>query len=249
MAQISMIGAGNLASHLSLALQDAGHEIVQLFSRTANTAAPLAQKLNCSFTTNLKELKKSDLAIIAVSDDVISEVASQIALPMVHTSGTKGMEILNKNGICGVFYPLQTFSKNKEIDFQKIPICIEASNKKFEKTLTEIAKSISKNIYLLNSEQRKHLHLSAVMACNFSNLMYTFADEICQAHEIPFKLLKPLIEETANKIQSIAPTDAQTGPASRKDLLTIERHLNHLNTDLEKKEIYQTLTQSILKRS
>ena len=249
MARISMIGAGNLATHLSIALQASGHDVVQLFSRTAKTAVPLAQKLNCPFTTNLIELEQSDLAIIVVSDDVISEVASQITLPMVHTSGTKGMEVLNQNNLHGVLYPLQTFSKNKEVNFQNIPICVEASNKEFEKILVEIAKSVSKKVSLLNSKQRKHLHLSAVMACNFSNLMYTLADEICQAHEIPFELLKPLIEETAHKMQSIAPTDAQTGPASRKDLLTIERHLSHLHTDLEKKEIYQILTESILKRS
>lgn len=244
-----MIGAGSVATHLSLALQQSGHQITQVYSRSTESAATLAQKLSCSFTTNLKELKSADFALLAIKDDALFDIASQITLPLAHTSGTKPLEVLGSNKQCGVFYPLQTFSKEVHVDFQNIPVCIEATDEAFLSLLKEIAHSITKKVQLLNSEQRKYLHLSAVMACNFSNLMYQLAAEICREQAIPFELLKPLIEETASKTQTIAPLDAQTGPAKRKDLLTIEQHALLLQSDAEKKKIYELLTESILKRS
>ena len=119
----------------------------------------------------------------------------------------------------------------------------------FLQLLNNLATSISNNVHQLSSEQRKYLHLSAVVACNFSNLMYQMATEICEKHNISFDLLKPLIEETSNKAQKVTAIEAQTGPAKRKDLQTIERHLSLLETDKEKRKIYELLTQSILNRS
>ena len=248
MARICMIGAGNLATHLSQALQTAGHEIIQVYSKTQNTAASLAKILGCSFTNQLQDITPCDIAIIAVKDDVITEVASQLNCPIAHTSGTKDVTVL-VNETIGVFYPLQTFSKDKVVDFQNIPICIEANNSNFLQILNNLATSISNNVHQLSSEQRKYLHLSAVIACNFSNLMYQMATEICEKHNISFDLLKPLIEETSNKVQKVTAIEAQTGPAKRNDLQTIERHLMLLETDKEKRKIYELLTQSILNRS
>lgn len=248
MARICMIGAGNVATHLSQALQNAGHEIVQVYSRTADSADSLAQQLGCTFTTELTNITPCDLAIISVKDDVISKVASQLDCPIVHTSGTKSMYILGESA-AGVFYPLQTFSKEKEVDFRNIPICLEANNNTLLNLLQEIAKSISNNVHQLSSEQRKYLHLSAVIACNFSNLMYQLASEICAEQNIPFDLLKPLITETSQKIQVVSAQEAQTGPAQRNDVLTIEKQAALLSTDEEKRKIYELLTQSILNRS
>lgn len=244
-----MIGAGNVATHLSMALQQSGHQITQVFSRSTPSAAALSQQLGCSFTTQLTELKTADFAILAIKDDALSAIAPQVNLPMVHTSGTKPMNILGEKQSTGVFYPLQTFSKNINVDFQEVPICIEASNSDFQNTLSNVAHSISKKVHFLSSEQRKYLHLSAVMACNFSNLMYHLAEEICLEQSISFDLLKPLLKETALKAQNMQPKAAQTGPAKRKDLLTIEQHMLLLQGDKEKKKIYELLTESILKRS
>lgn len=247
MARISMIGAGNVATHLSQALQNAGHEIIQVYNRTPNSAALLAQQLGCPFTTELTDISACDLAIISVKDDAISKVASQLDCPIAHTSGTKSIAVLGEKA-AAVFYPLQTFSKEKKVDFQNIPICIESNNKELLALLQEIAKSISNNVHQLSSEQRKYLHLSAVIACNFSNLMYQLANEICTEQNIPFDLLKPLITETSQKIQVVSAQEAQTGPAQRKDLATIEKQIALLTTDEEKRKIYELLTQSILNR-
>ena len=247
MARIFMIGAGNVATHLSQALQRNGHEITQVFSKTKRNAASLSKKLGCSYTNELYNINPCDIAIIAVKDDVIAELASKLNCPIVHTSGTKDLTILG-NGINGVFYPLQTFSKNNSVDFQNIPICIEANNSDFLQLLNKIATSISNNVHQLSSEQRKYLHLSAVIASNFSNLMYQMAAEICENHKISFDLMKPLIQETSNKVQNLTAVQAQTGPARRKDLQIIEKHLRLLETDKEKRKIYKLLTQSILNR-
>ena len=248
MARICMIGAGNLSTHLSQAFQKAGHVITQVYSKTHNTAKSLAKKLGCSFTNQLQDIAPCDIVIIAVKDDVIAKIASQLNYPIAHTSGTKDLTVLG-SGTNGVFYPLQTFSKDNPVDFDNIPICIEANNSDFMQLLNNLATSISNNVHQLSSEQRKYLHLSAVVACNFSNLMYQMATEICEKHNISFDLLKPLIEETSNKAQKVTAIEAQTGPAKRKDLQTIERHLSLLETDKEKRKIYELLTQSILNRS
>ena len=238
MAQICMIGAGNVATHLSLALQRSGHEITQVFSRTEETAKVLAEKLNCPYTNNIQEILQAQLSIIAISDDAINAISSKLRGPVVHTSGTKSLEVL-QNKVSGVFYPLQTFSKNKNIDFRTIPICIEANNKEIMYLLQSLANSISDYVYTISSEQRKYLHLSAVIACNFSNLMYQFASEICRTHNISFEMLKPLINETSDKINHVSAVKAQTGPAYRKDLETIKEQLLLLEKDKEKKRNLQ----------
>ena len=242
-----MIGAGNLATHLCRALINAGHEIIQIYSRTLESASTLANEINVPYTTDSKAIISSDLAIIAVNDDSIQDIEKHITFPKVHTSGTKPLSNLNGENI-GVLHPLQTFNKNLDINFKSIPVCIESSNSNLLQTLKNLAQSISDKVLELNSEQRKNLHLAAVISCNFSNMLYRLSEEVCQKEGIPFDILHPLILETAQKIKHTTPSNAQTGPAKRGDFETIEKHLMLLQNDEEKKEIYQLLTASIKKR-
>jgi predicted short-subunit dehydrogenase-like oxidoreductase (DUF2520 family) len=161
----------------------------------------------------------------------------------VHTSGAISMNKLKSNAKKGVFYPLQTFTKNASIDFSEIPICIEAATKKDENLLKILANSISKNTYLINSTQRKSLHVAAVFVNNFVNHMYYLGEEICNKYNVPFEILHPIIKETASKIESLSPFEAQTGPAKRNDTKTIEEHLAILTANQQ--EIYKLLTNSI----
>jgi predicted short-subunit dehydrogenase-like oxidoreductase (DUF2520 family) len=247
MTKITMIGAGNLATHLCRALINSGHEIIQIYSRTVESASTLAKEINAPYTTDTKAIKSSDLAIIAVNDDSIQDIEKHISFPKVHTSGTKPLNVLSGKKV-GVFYPLQTFNRNINVNFKSIPICLESSDNDLLLVLKNLAQSISEKVVELNSEQRKKLHLAAVISCNFSNMLYRLSEEICQKEGIPFDILQPLILETAKKIKSTTPTNAQTGPAKRDDIETIEKHLMLLDNDDEKKEIYQLLTASIKKR-
>ena len=247
MIKITMIGAGNLATHLCRALINSGNEIVQIYSRTEESASTLSKEINAPYTNDTKTIKSSDLAIIAVNDDSIQDIEKHIDFPKVHTSGTKPISTLNGKNI-GVFYPLQTFNKNIDVNFKSIPVCLESSNSDLLQTLKNLAVSISDKVIELNSEQRKNLHLAAVMSCNFSNMLYRLSEELCQKQGIPFDILQPLILETAQKIKNTSPSLAQTGPAQRGDFETIAKHLKLLGNDDEKKEIYQLLTASIKKR-
>ncbi|MBA3972009.1 MAG: DUF2520 domain-containing protein, partial [Bacteroidetes bacterium] len=191
--------------------------------------------------------------IIAVKDDVIASVAKQLNLKdkiVVHTSGTVDMAVLKKvTKNYGVLYPLQTLSKDIEIDFKTVPVCIEASNKATSESLQYFAKSISRNVQRINSEQRKKIHLAAVFACNFSNHMYSIADDLLGNDKLSLELLKPLIEETANKIKLGRPHKMQTGPAIRGDKQTINAHLKLLSKDKRNQKIYKLLSESIVTAS
>jgi predicted short-subunit dehydrogenase-like oxidoreductase (DUF2520 family) len=163
---------------------------------------------------------------------------------VVHTSGSAPMESLNPNNRKGVFYPLQTFTKGKEVDFTSIPICIESQFNSDYTILKKVADSISDKVFIINSGQRRSLHVSAVFVNNFVNHLYTIGNAICDEHQVPFEILQPLIRETAEKIVTLSPSEAQTGPAKRNDKTTIEAHLNFLS-DENHKNIYKLLTQSI----
>jgi predicted short-subunit dehydrogenase-like oxidoreductase (DUF2520 family) len=247
---ITLIGAGNLATQLGIALHDEGYLISQVYSRTKKSASVLAGKINASAITDIKKLNtNSTIYIIAVKDDAIENIAKQLQLKdqiVVHTSGTVSMDVLkqcSKN--IGVFYPLQTFSKNKKTDFKNTPICIEANNKATSTTLQYFAKSISTNVQNINSDQRKIIHLAAVFACNFSNHMYAIASEILEKNKLSFDILKPLIGETADKIKNNAPAKMQTGPAIRGDKKTMDAHLILLSDTKQLENIYQILNKSI----
>lgn len=248
--KIVLIGAGNVATHLGTTLYKAGHTILQVYSPHIKSAGALAKKLNAQAITDLKKLAThGSIYIISVKDDVVAELAKQLELKdqiVIHTSGSVEMTALkNTSKNYGVFYPLQTFSKNKAVDFSTIPICIEASNKTTKNTLKRFAKSISKHVEEIDSSQRKILHLSAVFACNFSNHMYTIAASLLTKHQLSFDLLKPLILETADKIKHHDPALMQTGPAIRNDKKTMEAHLKLLSANKKLKTIYKLISEHI----
>jgi predicted short-subunit dehydrogenase-like oxidoreductase (DUF2520 family) len=248
--KITIIGAGNLATQLGLTLYNEGYFISQIYSRNLKNASLLAKKIKGEAITDLKNLSSdSSIYIIAVKDDAIESVAGQLNFKdkiVVHTSGSIPIDVLkhcSKN--YGVFYPLQTFSKEKSVDFKTIPVCIEANNSKTSTTLQYFAKSISENVKKVNSEQRKKIHLAAVFACNFSNYMYVVAEKILKKDKLSLDLLKPLIEETASKIKNYSPSVVQTGPAIRNDKKTMVAHIKLLSKEKDLQKIYTLLSESI----
>jgi len=247
MIQIVILGAGNIAQHLYKEFQAAEKlEVVQVYNRSAKA---LSYFTNTATTTNLKKLVDADIYIIAVADDAISSIANKLPFTdrlVVHTSGNVSMHELHKKNRRGVFYPLQTFTKGVKVDFSAIPICLESGEKPDYKILKKVANAIGSSSYKISSEQRRALHVSAVFVNNFSNHLYRIAHEICEANNVPFEILNPLIQETAKKITTLTPYMAQTGPAKRGDQKTIENHLEKLDKDIHK-EIYTLLTQSIAK--
>ena len=249
---ISIIGAGNLATQLGLALYKEGYLIFQVYSRSQKNASVLSKNIKAEAITDLKKLSTdSTIYIIAIKDDAIESVAKQLKLKdkiVVHTSGSLSIEVLKKSSKnYGVFYPLQTFSKEKQSNFKTIPICIEANNSNTSTTLEYFAKSISGNVKKVNSEQRKKIHLAAVFACNFSNHMYAIAERLLAKDKLSLDLLKPLIEETANKIKENKPSKVQTGPAARNDKKTMAAHLKLLSKEKDLQKIYELISKSIVK--
>ncbi|MFY8065637.1 MAG: Rossmann-like and DUF2520 domain-containing protein [Flavobacterium sp.] len=247
MIRVSIIGSGNVAQHLIVAFSKTTDiELVQVFTRKDEALAHLINP--DKIYTDFNDIIAADLFIVAITDDAIAEVSAAIPFSnelVVHTSGSVSIEAIDNKNRPGVFYPLQTFSKSKEVDFKTIPICIETKNEKDFQILEKVAKSISNTVYKINSEQRKALHIAAVFVCNFVNHLYQIGNDICIENDLPFDILKPLIQETANKILMLSPNQAQTGPAKRKDTQTINAHLSFLS-DENQKEIYKMLTKSII---
>ena len=249
--KIVMIGAGNVAYHLSNFLVLNKFNLVQIYSISEENATALGKALNISYTSNKANIvDNADIYIVSIKDDVIKEFLNnvpQIKNKLIaHTSGSVEKNVLNEiTNRAAVFYPLQTFSKDKKVDFDNIPFCLEASNEEDLKLLENLAQHFSKKIFQINSEQRAAIHRAAVFACNFSNFMYVQAEKILKNSQVDFNILHPLILETAQKAVSKSPFDVQTGPAKRKDLKVIKKHLTSLNND--EKEIYELMTNQIIK--
>ena len=246
MIKVVIIGSGNVAQHLIKVMQIAANvNLVQVFARNKKSINHLVK--DDKITSDYNAIKEADVYIISVSDNAIAEVAENLPFKnrlVVHTSGTSELSVLDAKNRKGVFYPLQTFSKSKEINFSSIPICLEAENEEDFKTLQSLSQNISEKVFPISSEQRKSLHVAAVFVCNFVNHMYTIGNQICEEHNVPFEVLKPLIMETAQKISTLKPEDAQTGPALRNDTKTINKHLEFLQ-ESNYQELYKLLTQSI----
>ncbi len=252
--KIAILGTGNVSWHLAKELENAGHIISFVYDRNEEKAKNFClDYFNAQYgsSLNLNDVN-ADIFILAVSDDAIQELASNISIPsnaiLCHTSGSKP---LNELGYApteniGVFYPLQTFSKGKKVDFQNIPICIEGENELTLKTLQKLGKSISKNTLFISSKQRKAIHLAAVFACNFTNHMFNVAQNILEKQEMDFEMLQPLIVETLNKSFDLGPQNAQTGPAIRKDLKTLDLQFEALQEDQDLAEIYRLISQHII---
>lgn len=256
--KVTLIGAGNLATNLGKALFKAGHDIVEVYSRTMSSAEPLAHQLNAQAITDLQKVNAhSDVYIIAVKDSVLDEVIAglqrseeQGALSKktvyIHTAGSISMNVFNgRFAHYGVLYPMQTFSKDREVAFKDIPIFVEGSDDDSLSVSKQLAESVSEHVQECTSQQRKQLHLAAVFACNFVNHCYALSAELLERQGLSFDVMLPLIDETARKVHQIAPRQAQTGPALRYDENVIGMQSAMLNDLPLVKEIYEKMSRSI----
>lgn len=255
-SNISIIGAGNVGSHLAKRLYACGHNIVQIFSRTPAKAARLSKLVKGTGISRLEDLEPTaDLYILAITDDAMASVTESLAFLnqqqklVVHTSGSVSSEVFQAHfDNYGIFYPLQTFSAAQAVNFERLPFCIYGNTRPVEDALVELARSICPNVYRINDEQRGILHVTAVFANNFSNYLFSMAERICEEHQLPFELLIPLIQETVHKIERAAPSRVQTGPATRGDLQTIVRHEDFLKQYPDYLAVYQLFTQQLQAR-
>ena len=239
-----------MATHLGLAIEKTGRKVLQVFSRTEESALHLAGILNADFTCDPQDIsREADLYILSVTDDAASQISGTLNLGqkmVVHTSGSLPMDILRKSSDnFGVLYPLQTFSKSRLVDFKTVPLCIEASSADNLQLLEHFAKELSLKVVEVDSEKRKILHLAAVFASNFPNFMFSISDKILAENKLEFELLRPLILETAVKVQELKPEEAQTGPASRGDKTILQKHDELLKEYPEYREIYKKLSEAI----
>jgi predicted short-subunit dehydrogenase-like oxidoreductase (DUF2520 family) len=251
---VSFIGAGNLAWHLAPALDNTEYSVKEVFSANPGNARDLAERL---YHAQVKETldfsdSSSTIFIIAVSDDAIADIAREIALPeealLVHTSGSQPLTVLEYAATprIGVFYPLQTFTKQRKVALADVPFFIESEDADAESVLVRMARSLSKHVHKISSSQREALHVAAVFASNFTNHMLKIAEDVTVEHKLDFDWLKPLIVETVNKSLSLGPEKAQTGPARRGDLEILDKHLEFLHHDEAVATIYRIVSQHIL---
>jgi len=249
--RIVCLGSGNVATHIAHAFSAAGAEIVQVWSRNLDHAKVLANDTGADAISDLQAVDgQADLYLIAVKDDAIEEVSESIGHVtglVVHTSGATAMEALKNHQRFGVFYPLQTFSKSKPIDFIHVPLCLEANTDENMDLLRLAAMKLSPLIYEVDSEKRKILHLAAVFACNFVNHLYQLGQQVLEKNDLDFEMLSPLIMETALKVQDALPAEVQTGPAIRGDKKTMQKHEGLLKELPHLQEIYKNLSNSIKK--
>ncbi len=245
---IIFIGAGNLATNLGKALYRAGHEIIQVYSRTPESAQMMADLFEATATINIDDVRTdADVYIFSVKDSALEGLAEALASRVsdklfVHTAGSMAMDVLPVENR-GVLYPMQTFSKTREVSFHKIPVFLEASNANSSDVLHALTNDISSKVYDMSSDDRKYLHLSAVFCCNFANHCYALGAELLEKHDIPFDVMLPLIDETARKVHAMNPHDAQTGPAVRWDENVIEKQKALLDGNI--KEVYELMSESV----
>ena len=252
--RIVFIGAGRLATNLALALTKAGHDVVQVYSRTQESASELAGRLGTGVmaTCQLNEVvRDADVYIVAVKDAVLASLIPELCkgreeAVFLHTAGSMPMALFEGYARhYGVFYPMQSFSKERLVDFRQLPIFIEGCD---ERTLTvagSLAHSVSQEVRTLSSEDRRYLHLAAVFACNFTNHCYALAAQVLERHGLPFNVMLPLIDETAEKVHQMAPIKAQTGPAVRYDVNVIRAQMELLAEMPEAQRIYEQMSESI----
>lgn len=246
MNNVIVLGSGNVASHIIQFINESNElNLVQIYARNSN-------KIDNSIDKNLVtddylKIKEANIYIIAVSDNSIAEVSKNLPFKnrlVVHTSGSADLDQIDSKNRRGVFYPLQTFSKNKTVDFSQIPFCLETEFEKDYTILENFTQKFSSKVYRISSEQRKYIHVTAVFVSNFTNHMFTIGNEICKENDIPFEIFKPLIQETFNKINELEPVLAQTGPAVRNDSNTLKKHLE-LITNEKIKSLYLNISESI----
>jgi predicted short-subunit dehydrogenase-like oxidoreductase (DUF2520 family) len=248
---ISFAGAGRVAGALCRELYSAGHKIDLIVSESAERGPSLATECGAGWSDKLKYSGKTDVIIVAVPDHrlelVIGEIECDIKTLIVHTAGSYGTEVFPDSiKRRGVFYPLQTFSPDRKVDFRELPILIESTGKDSSEILSGLAISLGARIFETDQEKRRQLHLAAVFANNFSNHMLTSAKEIVSMAGFSFDILIPLITETFRKAIANGPENVQTGPAARNDINTIEKHLDLLTSSSRLNRLYSEITQSII---
>ena len=250
--KIVLIGAGNVAQHLAPAFLKAGMNLCQIYSRTIESAQELGKKTGITYTADVCAIYPDcDVYIFCVSDDALLPLYKSIRINnknalILHTSGSLPMDIFKSyRPRYGVLYPLQTFTKKRDLDFHEIPLCIEACNLETLKEIKELAGLLSARVEEISSEKRKVLHLAAIFANNFVNHMYGIAGKILEKEELDFSLLRPLIFETAHKVMLMNPADAQTGPARRGDESILNMHKAFLKEDRKLLNLYSLMSDSI----
>jgi len=251
---IVIIGAGNVGSRLGIALHSQGFTISQVAGRREASVIALAEKVKAPFTLSFEEvIKGQDLYIVALPDQVMGMILPELPLSdelLVHTSGSAPMSLLSPySDNVGVFYPLQTFTAQREMELNDVPFLIEANRIDNENRLLDLSRKLSGKVLVANSTQRQSLHIAAVFACNFSNHMYDIARQILEECQLDFDLLSPLITETAAKAVALGPDKSQTGPARRNDMKIIEEHLELLKDNNTARELYKKITESIIDQS
>lgn len=247
-----MIGAGNLATNLGKALQNAGHDIVQVYSRTWEHAQQLATIIGGAATDDLDSIvDTADVYIFSLKDSALGDVVPKVSKGkaeklMIHTAGSMPMSCFEGMAVhYGVLYPMQTFSKQREVDFRSIPCFIEGNDSLAKQNIRALAESISGRVYEMSSDDRRFLHLAAVWACNFTNHCYEVSAEILRKHDVPFDVMLPLIDETAAKVHGMEPIDAQTGPAVRFDDNVIRAQAALMRDNPILKDLYERMSMSI----
>jgi predicted short-subunit dehydrogenase-like oxidoreductase (DUF2520 family) len=246
MTEITIVGTGNVAFHLCQELSSK-HINFQVYGRNKSELDILSKQFKINTFSSISELNQDNLFIVCIKDDEIKKFTSKLntETKVAYTSGTISLDNFKNRKFTGVFYPLQTFSKRRKINFNEVPILIEANNDEFTNELIELALKISNRVEKANSEKRKSLHLAAVFANNFTNHMLHISKTIMEKNKLDWSLLHPLIKETLTKIiDGENPKEIQTGPAKRKDFKTIEIHLDHLNES--ESEIYSSITKNII---
>lgn len=251
MKKLIFIGAGNVATHLACQLYKCGFEILQIYSRTIESAKNLSDKVNSEAISDIEKVRAdADFYIFAIKDSALENIARKIPLNKgiwLHTAGSMPLSIFELySKKFGVFYPFQTFSKDRDINWTDIPIFIEGSDPEIFEIVRNLAENLSNQVTFLSSDKRRYLHLTGVFACNFVNHMYTLSEEILKHADIPFNVALPLIEETCAKIHHLPPIDAQTGPAVRFDENVMNKHLDMIE-DKQTKKIYRIISESIHK--
>lgn len=253
---IVFIGAGNLATNLAKTLYYKGFRIAQVYSRTEEAARTLAQAVEAAYTTDLSSVVADEqLYIVSLKDAALIELLPEIVAGKeealwVHTAGSISMDIWKgRVNRYGVFYPMQTFSKQRTVDFSRIPVFVESNSAEDTRFLKDIASVLSERVYEATSEQRKSLHLAAVFTCNFTNHMYALAAGLLNKYQLPFEVMLPLIDETAHKVHELEPRLAQTGPAVRYDKNVIDSHLQMLADEPQIQELYRLISESIHRNS
>lgn len=248
--KISFIGSGNVAFNLARAFDLSGYQIHQVISRNEQTGKELSGKYAAFYDKDISALMAdADFVFLCVPDKSIESIATRIKTngPLImHCAGSCSLQTISEHvNPAAVFYPLQTFTKDRQADFNKIPILIEAVDFKTYQAVRDLAFTISNRVIELDSQKRLYLHLAAVIANNFTNHLLAQSEKIVQAQQLPFDLLKPLVEETVKKAFEGSPSNNQTGPAVRNDQTTIQKHLDILTDDKDLKNLYQIISNHI----